>query len=146
MYYNDLNEAAKRPELLATLAGLINPATIGPAIALGAIGITGIIAVKAINKLKTENNQLQEDKGALEADLEQLTCEAECESESDFEPYEKPLNSTVDNGSPNGLETVENTVENMDDEALQKEMIRQTMSELGKRSAAARARKKQEND
>ena len=54
----------------------------------------------------------------------------------------------------NGSATVETTVdddetdasdpyESMSDEEFQKEMIRQTMSELGKRSGTARARKKQ---
>ena len=43
-------------------------------------------------------------------------------------------------GSNNNLSIAETTVKNMSDEDLKKEMIRQAMSELGKRSAAARAK------
>jgi len=73
------------------------------------------------------------------------------------EPYDEPLNakiSTVPDAVYPDWGTVERTVEETvqtavlttnepkTDEELKKEMIRQTMSELGKRSAAARAKKK----
>jgi len=46
----------------------------------------------------------------------------------------------VDNCSTNGSYTVENIT----DQDLKKEMIRQTMSELGKRSAEKRRKKEKE--
>ncbi len=157
MYYNDLNEVAKQPALLASLAGLINPATIVPAAAIGAVCLTAIVVIKG---LKTENQKLLKDREALETNLEQLTYEAEYEEIEEDEPLREPLqsaseavnstvpvtafqplNSTANNGSTNSMDTAEN----MSNEALQKEMIRQTMSMLGKKSAAARARKRQEN-
>ncbi len=115
MYYNEIKETAKRPELLAAIAPFINPATIVPTIAIGSVFLTAIVVIK---KLKSEKNKLLEDKEGLKT---------EYESENDFEPYVQPLNEPLP------------TVENLSDEALQKEMIRQTMSELGKRSAKARA-------
>jgi hypothetical protein len=158
MTFNTIREAAKRPEILAMLAGAFTPATI----IVSAVGLSAIIVFKGFKDLKDENKQLQKDKATLTTELEEQYYEAEYEEIDEYEedePYEqldqplltaseplnstvqatveKPLYSTADNGS--------NTVENMDDEALKKEMIRQTMSELGKRSAAARRAKKEHN-
>ncbi|MDP7143524.1 MAG: hypothetical protein QF692_01150 [Alphaproteobacteria bacterium] len=124
MNFYDLNEAAKQPQTMAALAGLLNPATILPAIAIGAVGIAAITAIKAL-----KNRSNSEDDSILEV---------EYEDEKDYEPYYEPLSEPLPTVESNGS----NTVENMSDEELQKEMIRQTMSELGKRSAAARRAKK----
>ncbi|NCC61904.1 MAG: hypothetical protein EOM12_13415 [Verrucomicrobiae bacterium] len=159
MNLNNISEVARRPDLMAMIATAVNPVTIGPLLALGAVGITGVVVVKAVKKLKSENKRLLEDKKVLMEELEDCAYEGEYEmiEDDEDEPYEEAvisgseavkstvqatvgatvpqlLNSTVSNGS--------NTVETMTDEELRKEMIRQAMSELGKRSAAARARKK----
>lgn len=156
MYYiNDVKEIAKRPELLAGLAPFLNLATIIPALTAGGIFTIAIVAIK---KVKSENAQLVKKNNRLKNELDEYVYEAEYEEhEEDDEPLEQPLesayqavnstveqlfNATVCNSSTNGSDTVETTVQNMSDEALKKEMIRQAMSELGKRSAAARARKK----
>lgn len=160
MYYLDeAKEVAKRPELWATIAPFINPATIIPAISIGAVCVTGFIV---INKFKSENKKLSKKNDALENELNDYVYSADYEEyEEDDEPLEEPvtsayqavnstvhatvaqpLNPTVNNGSNNNLSTAETTVKNMSDEDLKKEMIRQAMSELGKRSAAARAEKK----
>lgn len=149
MYYKSLNETVKQPALLASLVGLINPVTVVPAIALGT-GIAVLAAVLQIKKVSAENERLKKDKKVLEAELEDYACEANYEEiEDENEPYGKPLNNgnptvqptvpaTVESYSPNGT----GTVAAISDEDLRKEMIRQTMSELGRRSAAARAKKK----
>lgn len=143
MYFDELKETAKRPEIIAAIAPYINPVTIVPALSIGAaMGVAFIV----IKKLKAE-------KTGLENDIKQLTHKRESQADSYIEPYKEPLNSTVEDYSvdysyeeqPNGIGTVEETVETMSDEDLKKEMIRQTMSELGKRSAAARARKRRES-
>ncbi len=138
MNYNNFNEVTKQPVLLASLAGLINPVTIVPALAIGATGILTIAIVKRAFSLKAENQELLENNEILEEELESLTYEAEYEEDQGSEPYNEPLDLTVDSGS----QAVESTVANMSEEELKKEMIRQTMSELGKRSAIARAKKK----
>lgn len=156
MYYNEIKEAAKQPALLTSIAATINPATIVPAIA---IGITGIVIYKAVKSLKSENKKLREEKEILADGIEYY--EAECE-EIDYsdEPYEEPsdngtetvnstvpatvaepLNPTAENYSESYSSNGTGTVENMTDEELKKEMIRQAMSELGKRSAAKRGKK-----
>lgn len=120
MNYNNFNEATKQPILLTSLASLMNPVAIVPALAIGAVGLATISAIKA---LKNRNSQEEED-----------IIEAEYDDEQDYEPYDEPLPTVESDGT--------NAVHNMSDEELQKEMIRQTMSELGKRSALARAKKR----
>jgi len=55
---------------------------------------------------------------------------------------EQTVHPAVEEPSFTAPEATSTTNETITDEELKKEMIRQTMSELGKRSAAARARKK----
>ena len=162
MYYLDeAKEVAKRPELWATIAPFINPATIVPVLSIGTVCVT---AVFVVNKFKKKNKQLTQKNKALKNELEEYVYEAEYEEyEDDDEPLEEPvisayqavnstveptvtqpLNTTVNNGSNNDTYTAETTVQTMSDEDLKKEMIRQAMSELGKRSAAARAKKKEQ--
>ncbi len=122
MYYDELKEAAKQPALLTSLTGALNPAAIITALAVGAVGIAIIAVIKAL-----KNCNYSEDDNLLEV---------ECDGEQDFELYNEPFPTFESNGS--------NTVEKMSDEELHKEMIRQTMSELGKRSAAKRALKQKQ--
>jgi hypothetical protein len=123
MFYNEIKEVAKQPALLAPLAGLLNPATIIPFVAVGVVAIT---AFTVTGKLKKNNKRLIAKNEELNRDIDTLSMEAEYQEEQGFELYDQPLP----------------TVGNMDDEALKKEMMRQTMSELGKRSAAKRGNKK----
>ena len=67
MYYLDeAKEVAKRPELWATIAPLLNPATIVPVLSIGA-GCAAAIFV--VNKFKKENKQLTKKNAALENEL-----------------------------------------------------------------------------
>ena len=108
--------------------------------------------------LKKENSKLSKEKGALKNELEEYVYEAEYEEYTeDDEPLEEAvnngtvtvnstvaqrLNPTVNNYSSIYSSNGSNTFENMSDEELKKEMIRKTMSELGKRSAAARDKRR----
>ncbi len=133
MNHNDIKEIAKQPTLLASLIGFINPATIVPVIAIGAV----IVVINGVKKLKSENKQLLEDKKTPKNEKPPLNNGIATVNPT-VQPTVEPLNPTVKTYS----ETASDTVKNINDEALKKEMIRQAMSELGKRSAKARAKKK----
>ncbi|MCP4354044.1 MAG: hypothetical protein GY793_00155 [Proteobacteria bacterium] len=149
--YNNVNETVKKPTLLATVLGACNLAV---ALPLVIIGVLGIILYKAFG-VKKENQRLQTANEALKTEVERLEYDDFNGEDEEFEPYDEPLN----NGTPTVEQplnpTVEPTVEpavvsivepTVDDEAFNKEMIRRTMSELGKRSAEKRRTKKEERE
>ncbi len=124
--YRNLNEVAKKPNLWIPIAGFINPATAVPILAVGIFTYVAIKIFKKDKPLPTVDKELEAGNQPL--------------NRGDLTPKStvgctvgQPLNVTVGNGS--------NTLEITDDEYFKEEMIRQTMSELGKRSARARARK-----
>ena len=123
--FNEFKETAKQPAIWTSLGAFINPITILPALTIGVVGL----AIYKVKKAKKENERLATANEALQTELEAVEYE-------EFEPYDEPLD--------NGCEAVELTVEDMDDEALKKELIRQAMSELGKRSAEKRRRLREE--
>lgn len=138
--YNIQNtqDVAKHPQLLATIGTFIASSAFAPFLAVGTVGIGGLLAVKTIRKLRAENRDLKE-KAAYSDENENeplrqpvITC-----SEPVKPTVAEPLNPTVDHYSENTIE--EEPI--VDDEAIKREMIRQTMSELGKRSAAKRRKK-----
>tara|TARA_R110002126_G_scaffold13118_7_gene57236 strand:- start:141460 stop:141882 length:423 start_codon:yes stop_codon:yes gene_type:complete len=139
MFYNEIKEVTKQPALLTSLVGFLNPATIVP---FAAVGLVVITAFTVTAKLKRNNKKLITVNEDLSRNLEALSIEAEYEEEQGFEPYDQPFDLTVQATVPQPLNEPLEAVENMDDEALKKELIRQAMSELGKRSAAQRVRKK----
>jgi hypothetical protein len=116
--YNDFKEIAKQPALLASIAGFINPVT-------ACIGIAGLViyaVIKSTSKkepLPTAAKPLPNGSPTVKATVPPLT---------------KLLTPTV-------KATVNEPLNN--DEIIKKEMIRQAMSELGKRSGKSRARKRE---
>ncbi|MBI1216813.1 MAG: hypothetical protein GC185_13490 [Alphaproteobacteria bacterium] len=120
MLYNGITdgikETAKQPTVWAILAS-VNPVALG----IGAVGLVAFALYNGAKSGKKPKKQPLPDGSR--------TVAATVPSTAD---------STVDNGVADGTDTVES----MSEEELQKEIIRQAMSELGKRSAAARARKK----
>lgn len=121
--YNNINEAAKKPALWIPILGFVNPVT---AVAIGVIGIITYTAIKIFKKDNNKNERLPTVHHPLNNRI--LT-------------VEPTVKSTVDK-PPN---TISNDAEQEDLNIPEKnEMIRQVMSELGKRSAQARARKRQE--
>ena len=131
-------EIAKHPQLLATIGTFLASSTFAPFLALGTVGISGLLAVKSIRKLRAENRDLKE-KAAYsdENEIEPLRQPVITRSEPVKPTVAEPLNPTVDHYSENTIE--EEPI--VGDEAVKREMIRQTMSELGKRSAAKRAKR-----
>ncbi len=137
MYYNEITQTAKTPKIWASIAPFINPATIVPIAAIGTICLTSIFV---INKLKSENKRLSADKA-----LNNRTLTAN-------PTVTQPLNEPLPTVETNGIAAVESYKEKppyseptISDDEIKKEMIRQTMSELGKRSAKARAKNKERN-
>ena len=110
--HNGVKEAAKQPALWVPIFGLINPVVAG----IGIIGLTAYFIIKKINKSAPERERL-------------LT-------------VKEPLNKPLPDSAPTVGATVAATVhETLNGEEIKKELIRQAMSELGKRSGRARARK-----
>ena len=87
------------------------------------------IGVKAYKSIKSENERLATDKQALKDELKAVN--------SYNEPYNEPLGSGSSTVDLTAYPTVE-TQEKPDSDAIKKELIRQAMSELGKRSAKKR--------
>lgn len=145
MFYDELKELAKQPQVFAPLAGLLNPATIIPITVIGISSITAIAVVKKLKgnnkKLSAENAQLLVRKENVEGAFKEYVEQMEYDDYSDFEPHDQLLSEPLPTVESNSS----STIEYMDDAALKKEMMRQTMSELGKRSAEARRKKKLEN-
>ncbi len=116
----NINDTAKSTPLWFPLIGFINPVT-----AL-MLGVAGFVTYKMVKQSKKQSRQ------------------------------EPPL-LTVENGRPEPLDNLNQTVESTVNEPLEtaiessngatkQEIIRQAMSELGKRSAEARAKKRMENN
>lgn len=137
MYYQEIKDVAKQPTLLATIATFIGSSAFAPLIALGTVGISGILAVKTIRKLRAENRGLKEKANYSDESHNEPLISANQAVKS---TVAEPLNPTVATYSENPIR--ETLV--VDDEAVKRELIRQAMSELGKRSAAKRIRKARE--
>ncbi|GAA6178584.1 hypothetical protein NBRC116594_00220 [Shimia sp. NS0008-38b] len=118
----------------AALPFLINPATVG----LVAIGAVGWGLFKLLGDDEETNgdegltlDEQQRSKKHLEADEAVAVYEEACVEESG----EPPIDLSSDDSGARPTDDSAN-------EARQAEIVRQAMSELGKRSAAARARRK----
>jgi|GEM_PF-1653599 len=155
---NELKDTTKHPVVLAPLAAVLSSPLAAPILSLGLVGGT---AIYVFRQLKSENKSLIKENELLAKDIEELM--DEYEYEDDIEPLEEtvqsayqavnstvtpaveqPLNEPLPTAENNGSSTV-NSIEKkaIDMPIDEKEMIRRAMSELGKRSAAARARKKE---
>jgi len=126
--YKNVNEAVKNPTILANIVGVCSPAMILP---VAVIGVFGFALYKALG-FKKENQRLEIANKALKTQVEQ----SEYDYYDDKERcYEQLGNSTI---------TVEPTVgSTIEDE---KELLRKTMSILGKRSAEKRRARKREGE
>ena len=113
---NGIQQTAKQPALLAALAA-VNPAVL----AVGVVGVAVFALFTSGKKDKKKSPPAVE-----KASVQQLSNGS------------VTVQQTVNNGKTDSSDPYES----MSEEELQKELIRQAMSELGKRSAAARARKK----
>jgi hypothetical protein len=119
--YSEIKEAAKQPSLWMTVAGFINPVTVG-------IGLAGLVIYAFI---KDDN-----DKPAKEP-LRLTAAQPLPHNPATAKSLTKPLTTAAP--------TVEVAVESPDAEALKRDILRQHMSALGRKSAAVRARKRLEN-
>lgn len=128
-----MQQAVKQPVLLASLTSLINPATIIP---IASVGFASWVVFKVVRSLKGSER--------LESGSEPVKTPIETVPYREDEPLQ-----TV---NPTGSEQVQpfnepvksnrsNLYRDLNDEELKREMIRQTMSELGKRSALKRIKK-----
>jgi hypothetical protein len=132
--YNNVKEVAKQPTLWASMIGFINPVT-------ACIGVAGLVVyaiIKSASKkepLATVAKQLNKPspngsptvKATVPALTKSLTSTVQSTVNEPLLPYKEPFKNEL-----------------LNDEAHKKEMIRQAMSELGKRSGKARARKREE--
>ena len=144
-----------------TILGTLLPLVANPT-ALAAIGIGA--AGWAIYSLCTESNKSENDApetfangseplkrplapAAATVDIavpERLNAVNTTVPATDSSTDDEPFYNGFDNGDGQHVEAVE--PREIDDEQAKKEMIRKTMSELGKRSAAARARKRESKE
>jgi hypothetical protein len=123
-------EVAKKPEVWVPIMAL-NPAT---SVFIAACGIIAFAAIKLLFKAKNKNEPLPTVKKPL------LTVP---------QPLNQPLKNntsaataTVQPYNGNTTSTVKSPIDPLKEEAEKKEMLRKIMSDLGKKSAAARARKR----
>ena len=136
MNQNHLTEASKQPGLLMTLTSLINPTTM-------VVGAVGLLAYHLFNNNKEDENPATvkpQQNRAPERYSQPLPQPLTNRPETVEVTVEEPLESTAHEP----FQSPEPTAQPLTDDQLKAEMIRQTMSELGKRSAAARAKKAEE--
>ena len=131
MYYQEIKHVAKNPTLLTAIATFIGSSAFAPFIAVGTVGISGLLAVKTIRKLRAESRDLKEKASYSDESQNEPLISANQAVKS---TAAEPLNLTVNPYSENPIEETPIA----DDEVIKKELIRQAMSELGKRSAAKR--------
>jgi hypothetical protein len=134
--YNNVKEVAKQPALLVPILGFINPTTAVPILAVG------VIAYVAIKIFKKDDNK-KEPLLTVAKPLNKPLPNDSATVKSTVPPLEKLLipivQSTVNEPLPAFKEPFKG--EPLNNDARKKEIIRQAMSELGKRSGKARARK-----
>ena len=127
--HSTINEAAKKPRLWIPFLGAVPPALIP----IGIIGGLALAAIMAFRNRKYKNQPLPSAKMVLPQPSSNRTVTVHSTAG-------EPLDLTVEDDDLDGSDTVKNISE----EEIKQEMIRQTMSELGKRSAQARAKKRLE--
>jgi len=133
---------SKKALLAVALPFITNPVVLG-VVCIGAIGL-----ILFDNKEEQDNDAETVPDGSKPYD-EPLDDEISTVKETVCPDWgtveatvEKTVSPTVEEPLLTAPTVVSTTSETMTDDELKKEMIRQTMSELGKRSAAARARKR----
>ncbi len=122
-----MKQTTKSPQALALLAGVMsNPLTTIP-LGIAAIGVGAL--VYSIKKSRGEDEQRVPNRS------EPVQNTLTTVQNEPFEPYNERYEETVH--EPSGTDQYE-----MTDEEYKKELVRQAMSELGKKSGEARRRKR----
>ena len=132
--YNTVNEAAKKPQLWIPLLGAIPPI----ALPIAVIGGVALAAIMIFRKGKAKDQPLAMVKkplGTVPQPLKQPLLNNSSTVKSTVMPYRE-----------NPVLTLQPTVTAIDGEALRQVTVRKYMSDLGKKSAEARARKRLEGD
>lgn len=137
MYQNEIKEIAKQPTFLASLAGFLNPATIVPALAIGAVCAIAYRVHKSHEAGETDQPKADPisiskipENNRIEPCANRTPTVRETVENSAFQPLKaESRNRFCDQPQP---------ASRISAEEVKKEVIRQAMSELGKRSAAAK--------
>lgn len=154
MNMNDLNN----PKTVTVLTGLMTSGLFGPLAVIGAVGIS-IYGISKLFADEEDNTDELDDADQNQEELLEPNEQLESQRNQQVEPYKEPLNQQHDYGTPTVQPTASPTAETtvkttvLDGEMGivepqesshedKQELIRKAMSELGKKSAEARRRKK----